>query len=419
MKSILLSISCFVLLLQDLTAQQNYQADLQALKAIIEKTKSYKTQIKGSKKTDYQHLFKRLVTDTVTVVNSYQYFYNLSQLLFPVRDNHIAFYQQADDHTFRNKASIDSFIKTGTFHHYPSYTIDIDSLQKALADKPSDGIEGIYNYGKFYTIGLFRTKEKEYVGIIIRSEVNFWIKGQIAIHLYQQDVNHYKGIYAHPYTKNYIYFPIEKYVNGSLVNSHFYRSFFQGNYSKYLQSTDFINLANNHTKFQLKNIENDIQYLLIQSFQADNKTSKTSRNFYDSIKASLVAPYLIVDLRNNEGGAEKESKKYYKLLQDYSGKGKIYVLVNNGTISEAEILLLKLKKLKHVVVLGQTTKGMLAYGSNYGKTIKLPSKQFAIYPTDMKGPRKLLQYEDQGIQPDIYLNGESDWLEQVLRIIKK
>lgn len=417
MKSILFSIFIF-LTLRSTAQRQTYQADLNALKAVIEKTKSYKAQITGPKKAAYQDLYNRLLADTVTDINSYQYFYNLAQLLFPVRDNHILFYQQADDHSFRSKASIDSFVQTSTFHNYPSYHINIDSLQQALAAKPADAVEGIYHYGKFYTIGLFRVKEKEYVGIIINSELNFWKKGQVAAHLYEQEKHHYKAIYAHPYTKNFILTTIEKYVNGSLVNSSFNRSFFSGTYTKYLPGTDFVNLVRGDSKFSLKQATNDIQYLLIQSFQASSKTSKLSKNFYDSIKTALVAPYLILDLRNNEGGAEKESKKYYKLLQQYAKKGKIYVLVNNATISEAEILLLKLKKLKNVVVLGQTTKGMLAYGSNYGNTVKLPSQQFSIYATDMKNGASLLPYEDYGIKPDHYLSPDIDWLQQTTQLIK-
>ncbi|MFD2921303.1 S41 family peptidase [Terrimonas rubra] len=419
MKNILLSITCFLLAALGLKAQRSvYQVDLAALKAVIEKTKSYKAQIKGAKKTAYQDLYNRLLADTITDVNSYQYFYNLAQLLFPIRDNHIAFYQQADDRPFRSKASIDSFVQTSTFHNYPSYNINIDSLQQALAVKPAHKVEGIYHYGKFYTIGLFRVKEKEYVGIILDSELNFWEKGQVAVHLYEQDTYHYKAIYAHPYTKNFNLDPIEKYTNGSLINSSFKRSFFGGTYTKNLPGTDFVNLVRGDSKFNLKQATNDIQYLLIQSFQANSKTSKLSKNFYDSIKTALVAPYLILDLRNNEGGAEKESNKYYKLLQQYAKKGKIYVLVNNGTISEAEILLLKLKKLKNVVVLGQTTKGMLAYGSNYGNTITLPSQQFSVYATDMKNGASLLPYEDYGIKPDHYLSPDIDWQQQTTQLIK-
>mgnify|MGYP006177369223 CR=1 FL=1 len=43
----------------------------------------------------------------------------------------------------------------------------------------------------------------------------------------------------------------------------------------------------------------------------------------------------------------------------------------------------------------------------------------AIYITDMKGRSTLLKYEDHGISPDIPLNNQSDWIEQVVGIIRK
>ncbi|RFS14676.1 S41 family peptidase [Emticicia sp. C21] len=129
---------------------------------------------------------------------------------------------------------------------------------------------------------------------------------------------------------------------------------------------------------------------------------------------------MIVDLRNNEGGADKVARKFMKLIRSYAGNHKIYVLVNNATISQGEIFALRLKKLKNVKILGQTTKGMISYGSNYGIWEKLPSNKFEVYMTDMKDSNKfLLKYENKGIIPDIELNNESDWIEQALQNIKK
>lgn len=397
----------------------NYLTDLAALRSILQKTPSFKAQIKGDKLSFYNALYDRLASDTTNTPNSYNYFYNLSQLIFPLRDNHLGFYQLPNFNNFKTKESIDSFLTTKEFLNYPTCNINIDSLKTELTKKPADSIEGIYHYDQFYSVGLFKSSDKEYIGVILDTDVKWWQKGQIAMHLYEYAPNLYKAIYGHPRFKNFILQAHEKYNNQSLVNSYFYASYSQNIYSRQLHQVDYVNLPATLSKFELKNIHDDIQYLLIRTFQADKTTMQESHKFYDSIKNALTASYLILDLRNNEGGAEKEMRKYFSLLQTFVRKGHLYVLLNNGTLSQAEIFTLELKKLQHVTTVGQTTKGMLTYGSNYGNREKLPSGQFEIYPTDMKGSAKLLPYEDYGIKPDRVLSDDSGWIEQVVELIRK
>lgn len=393
--------------------------DLAALKSFVEKTTSFKAQIKGDKLSYYNELYKRLASDTTHNPNSYKYFYNLAQLLFPLRDNHLAFYQLPNYNNFKTKESIDSFVTTNEFLSYPTIKIDLDSLRSELSKKSAEWVEGIYHYDKFYTVGLYKSGDKEYIGVVLDSDINLWVKGQVAIHLYETAPNIYKAIYAHPLLKYYKLQPVEKYQNQSLVNSFFYGSYSQKVYSKQLQQVDYVNLPKNSSKFALRNVNDDVQYLLIQTFQTNTTTSHRSKQFYDSIKTLLKTQYLILDLRNNEGGAEKEMKKYFKLLKEYVQNGHLYVLVNNGTLSQAEIFALELKRLKNVITVGQQTKGMLSYGSNYDKREKLPSGKFEFYPTDMDNGSELLPYEDFGIKPDIILTGESDWIEQVVEVLRR
>ncbi|MFN7540181.1 MAG: S41 family peptidase [Bacteroidota bacterium] len=396
-----------------------YLEDLAALKFVLQKTPSYKSQIKGDKQALFNSLYERLASDTTSNPHSFKYFYNLSQLIFPLKDNHLGFYQIAAYDNFKNKERIDSFIGTKEFLDYPTFHINIDSLKYVLAKRPADSVEGIYNYGRFYSVGLFKRVDKEYVGVIIDSDVNLWRKGQIAIHLYEYAPNLFKAIYGHPLSKKFILQTNEKYRNQSLVNSYFYSSYSLDIYSKRHRTVDYVNLSKNSSKFELKSINGNIQYLLLRSFHRNKITIQQSKNFYDSIKNVLTAKSLILDLRNNEGGATKENRKYLRLLKKFTRNGNLYVLLNNGTLSQAEIFTLQLKKLKNVTTVGQTTKGMLVYGSNYGKRERLPSGRFEIYPTDMKGNAKLLQYEDYGINPDIILRDDRDWIEQTVEIIRK
>ena len=403
-----------------LNAQSNtsYQQDLASLRAILQSTPSYKAQIKGNKLHSYNALYNRLASDTVSNVDDYRYFYNLAQLFFPLRDNHLSFYQ-IPNYNFRNQEDIEKFIRTKEFANYPRLNVNIDSLKTVLSLKSADSVEGIYHYEKFYSVGLFKIADSEYIGVVLDSQTPLWEKGHIAIHLYKQGPNFYKAIYAHPLTKGFMLQPNEKYRYKSLVNSYFYGSYSQGIYSKELRSNTYVNLPQDAAKFQLKNVNDRVQYLRIRSFQADNTTSKQSADFYTTVKDSLLAPHLIVDLRNNEGGAEKESQKFFNLLKKYTRTGHLYILMNNETLSRAEILVLQLKKLPNTVTAGQPTKGMLTYGSNYGRREILPSKRFSIYITDMKGKDEHLLYEDSGINPDVHLDENADWVEQIVNLMQK
>ena len=63
----------------------------------------------------YKDLYDRLLSDTSSKLNSYNYFYNLAQLIFPLKDNHLAFYQIPDYENFKDQERIEQFITTKEF----------------------------------------------------------------------------------------------------------------------------------------------------------------------------------------------------------------------------------------------------------------------------------------------------------------
>ena len=396
-----------------------YQDDLSELRSILERTYSFKDQIKGDKGTSYNALYDQLVSKSMSDPNSYEYFYNLAQLIFPIRDNHLGFSKVYNQDHFKTKENLDNYIASEEFSNYPKSQLNLDSLVKILETKPAESVEGIYHYDTLYSVALFESGENEYTGVVTESRFKLWIPGQIAIHLYEQSPNKFKAVYGQPILKNFFLINNEKYKNGSLLNSAFTTQFGSIGYSKKKRNAvDHVNLPLNDIRFELKNINKDVQYLLIKTFQANKATSEKSQQFYDSIKNNLTATNLILDLRNNAGGAEKEARKYVQLMKQYVRKGHLYILMNNETLSQAEMFIIELQGNQHITLVGQTSKGMLTYGSNYGRTSILPSGKFKVYPTDMRGKAKHLQYEDVGITPDIFLNDQSNWIDQVIEIIK-
>lgn len=189
-------------------------------------------------------------------------------------------------------------------------------------------------------------------------------------------------------------------------------------YKKNPGEKDWVNIPRTEPAFQFSSINSSVQYIRIGTFSAARKEQLASSVFYNQIKDSLNAPHIIIDLRNNNGGSESVSKKYIALIKKLAKKSSLHVMFNFGTMSQGEIFILRLLTINGIKTYGQKTMGTLAYGSNYGKTERLPGGKFQVYITDMKNKKKLLQYESIGIDPGITLNAGTDWIGQLLELIK-
>lgn len=395
---------------------EGYKADLEYLHSVLKKTPSYKEQIKGDELKKYRKLYDSLEADGINILTPFEYFCSMAQLFFPIRDNHLGFYQVPDYQRFKDSSALEKYIKSAEFKSYPKSAINTDSLQLALSKKPKDSIEGIYYYGPYFTVGLFRSTGNQYLGVVVDTKVSVWEKGQIAIRLYENSPGNFNAIYGHPLTKQFILYQNEKFRNQSLINSRFYASFSETSYKKNPNEKDYVNIPKSEPQFQYRRIRPDIQYIHLGNFSAMNTAMKISDAFYEQIKDSLTAAHLIVDLRNNTGGAYKVSKKFLQLIKKYAKKGKVCLLINNETISQGEIFILQLKDVSSLTVYGQTTMGKIAYGSNYGNREQLPHSKLEVYITDMKDKGNHLPYENIGVTPDIFLRNDADWIEQVLKL---
>lgn len=398
-------------------SKSQYQTDLDKLYAVLQQTPSFKAQIKGEALARYKKLYDSLGKLDGDRLSSSDYFISLSQMFFPIRDNHLGFYEVFDNKHLADTASYRKFRMDLEKASYETVLLDLDSLKQVLSNKNLSDVEGIYHYGKYYSFGLYKNGANQYRGVILDSKIPHWKKGQVLVSLFKDGPDSFRAVYANPLTKKLYLYPNEKFRNQSLINSYFSPSFLNANYKKTTDTLDFVNVNKKTPAFELRNLRNDVQYLRLGNFSAHPSMMPISDSFYESMKDSLSAENLIVDLRNNTGGAEKVSGKFFKLIKKHASRAQIFVLVNNGTLSQGEIFLLQLKPIKNVRSYGQTTQGKIAYGSNYGTRVKLTSGQHEVYITDMKDKKGLVKYENVGVKPDVIFDSSTDWLERLLVLI--
>lgn len=393
----------------------NYIPDADKLYQILQQTPSYKAQIKGDEAKRYRHIYEQVKQDLPKARTNFDRFYMLSQLLVPLKDNHLFFSEQPEKEItnamLKDTAFIRQYCASDVFKEYPRSNVKLDSLEQALKNMPLDSIEGIYYFERVIKAGLYRTsKPDSLVAVILQSPLANWMPGQIAFVLIQTRPNYFRNYQSHPLNKTFYLLSNEKFQHRMLTETF---------WKKEPDATDYVNIKAGTPLFQLKTMDTNTQYLRLGSFSTTPQNIASTQEFYSRIKDSLIAPNLIADLRNNGGGGFKTSQKFLDLLKKYTGKGKIYAVVNNRTVSNAEQFAVELKKMKGLVILGETTNGTLTYGNNYGNTEKLPGGRFKLYITDMKEDGNYLPYEGIGVSPDVFLDPNSEWLPQVMQMIAK
>ncbi len=389
-----------------------FKQELKSLDSMLRKTRSFKEQIRGSKLQNYEQKLSALYGSTDTT-HSWQRFMLLTELVKLIRDNHFALYQKPDYSLFKTKAGIDSLFKSDYYSDWPVTHWNIDSLREILSKKPAENIEGIFHYGSHYSMGLVKTAEQQYQGVALESAVSYIKTGQVIAWLTKKENGHFSAVYLHPLTHNFIYYPIEKYADGQLLYSSFYLSYYKGNYSKSREASVYVNLPDTAHPFLISTPSDSVLYVRVSSFANNGVLRKQSDSLLQLIKKAPLHPYTIFDLRNNTGGSGAMAKPYINWIKQVHKKSRVAVLINANTVSQGEITAIQLSRLKGLTIAGRQTKGMLAYGSNYGKHIPLAGGEIVFYPTDMRNGG-LLPFEDIGVSPAVVLTNEKDWIMQLM-----
>lgn len=368
----------------------NCKVDLDFIVEKLKKTPSYKKQIKDKTLKNFNQTYQNLIQDMgspTSIINCYK---KIQQLITTVNDFHFNLYFNYKD----DKSHLG---------HYSEEEVSL--LNESLESADSNTIEGIYNLGNTgITIGITLKNENLIEGIVLSSKDSLWEHGEVFLTGTKNKFGKFNLFYYKANNKQLQMLNNITYENGRLLSLKKRGNSF---------NEEFKNSKTSNWEF--KQLNNDVQYLYMGSFNINDKNKVASINFYNEIKSKLKAPNIIVDLRSNGGGASRISDPFLKLLK--KSKAKIYILTNSFTISNGEQFMLKLKDKTNAIHLGQTTFGALAYGSNNGNLYTTPSEYFSFYPTDMDFHNEYYQNEGFGIKPDIKLAFDKDWVEQTLDLI--
>lgn len=323
----------------------------------------------------------------------YDCFQQISKILVTLNDRHNMMYSEV---------GYDVKQSDTLYHEFPKFEGDLDSLKVKLEEMPLNEVQGIYSRDGF-SIGVYASEENLIV-VNLSGGKKVWQKGEIIGQFLKYGNGRYLAAIGQFHDKKLVNFPLE------IKNGHISKL----QLSKSNASPDRSRVEDTETYQYSKS--GDITYLRIGNFSGYNPVLKNAENFYKSLEEKPVTKDLILDLRDNGGGGDRNSDILYGYLRKNYRNANLYVLINGTTVSNAEQFALRLQKFKNVTLLGSKTSGTIAY--ELGKTYDFPCYNFKGFFT-FKGDKKYLKYESVGVQPDISLNNSEDWIKQTKEYIAK
>lgn len=380
----------------------NCVEDFKFLNEKIKKTPAYKLN-----KNLYNSAYEKLSKDVTSSTSLFDCHFLMNKLLLSLNDNHSRVYGLdlgAISDVKKDAEKFKAFKKSVLFSAYSKPNLNLDSLKMELSSKAKTDIEGIYKRDNYMTLGLYKISDR-YQAIILKSETEVWQEGEIIYNFIPYGKNYLLGIGGSMVSKRLIAYT-ERIENGIFYFMGFQKDTNEKNYARETRSDSI---------YFREEISNDITYLKVGSFNSWNPTLSKAEKFYKALEGTLNKKHLIVDLRNNGGGGERNSNILYKQLKQYAKNNNIYVLMNHRTMSNAEQFAYRLRQLKNCKLFGMRTNGTLAFEIK-DSSYDLPCKQFRAVLTAKKHST-YLDFESKGILPDEILNIHKDWVDQLKDLI--
>jgi len=210
------------------------------------------------------------------------------------KDNHSKISMSMPSIDDNNKEEITAFLNSDLFKSRETYNLTKPDLKQY----PESDIRGLYTTANHaYTIAVIPNKGlmHDYIGVIVDSKTKLWKKGQVKLEIkLTDDGNNVAFVYMKNHSLRYYNrFPL---YNGILGDGWYKTS-----------KTELVNPAiNSKEEFDVRKINDSTVYLKIQTFSG-SQTSKINA-LYEKAKPLITsAPYLLIDVRNNGGGSDKNA----------------------------------------------------------------------------------------------------------------
>jgi len=288
------------------------------------------------------------------------------------------------------------------YKQFPQFKGDLDSLKLQLSTRSLSDSQGIYHV-KDFSVGLV-TINGLLTMINLTRDLKVWREGEILGNFYPYARNRYMAAMGLFHNKQLYTFPLQ------ILDGRIHKL----GLAKKAAGPDHSGVDS--TKNYRYGRNGDLTYIGIGSFSGFNPVLQEAQDFYEELNGKNVTSKLILDLRNNGGGGNRNSNILYRYLRKNYKRAKLYVLVNSRTTSNAEQFVLRLKRFKNVKILGSQTSGTIAY--ELGKSYEFPYYNFTGFFT-FRDDKKYLEYESVGIKPDVLLDNATNWIEQTKDYIAK